>query len=138
LSLHYRKGFPCDKGEVSIGIWENDLLQHDNARPHVNGDNPQIQTKARKDGWEIKMMNQSANSPDLNILDLGFFRSVQSIQQRLCAQDIDTLVSAVRRAFAEVSATSLLRNSIILKEVMKCVLDNKGRNCFKIYYSRRN
>ena len=30
--------------------------------------------------WDIQMVRQPARSPDLNILDLGFFRSLQSQQ----------------------------------------------------------
>ena len=40
-------------------------------------------------------MNQPPNSPDFNILDLGFFNSIQSLQQQKRMTDIDELITAV-------------------------------------------
>ena len=35
---------------------------------------------AKEGGWDIRIKRQLAKSPDLNILDLGFFNSFQSLQ----------------------------------------------------------
>ena len=77
-------------------------------------------------------MCQPANSPDLNVLDLGFFNSIQSLQQRRCARNIDSLISAVESALYDVCPASLVRNFAPLKEVMNCVLKDKGGNHFPI------
>ena len=49
----------------------------------------------------------------------------------------DTLISAVQTAFHDVSSTSLLRNFVTLKEVLKCVLSNGGGNDFKIPHVKK-
>jgi hypothetical protein len=36
-------------------------------------------------GWNIRLICQTANSPDLNILDLAFFSALQSVQHELIA-----------------------------------------------------
>ena len=38
-------------------------------------------------------------SPDTNILDLGFFNSIQSLQDRTTVSTVDELVTEVRRIF---------------------------------------
>ena len=111
-------------------------IQPDNARPHITCDDLHVQGAARKDGWKMKLVKQPANLPDLNILDLGFFRSLQAIQQKKGAKDVNTLVSNVQKAFDEITGDTLLRNFTTLNEVMKCVLDNEGGNHFKIPYSK--
>jgi len=34
----------------------------------------------QRDGFHIRLISQPPNSPDFNILDLGFFRAIQAIQ----------------------------------------------------------
>lgn len=45
------------------------------------------------------MTKQPPTSPDLNVLDLGFFRATQSLQHQQQQMDIDTLIAATERAF---------------------------------------
>lgn len=40
-------------------------------------------------------MCQPPNSPDLNVLDLGFFRAIQSLKYKEASKTIDELVSGV-------------------------------------------
>lgn len=44
-------------------------------------------------------MCQPPNSPDLNVLDLGFFSSIQALQHRESPNSIDELVTAVISLF---------------------------------------
>ncbi len=111
-------------------------IQQDNARPHIKCDDLHVQA-AGNDGWKMKMVNQPANSPDLNILDLGLFRSLQAIQPKKYVKEVETLVSVVRKALNEITGDTLLRNFTTLKEVMKCVLDNDGGNYFKVPHSKK-
>lgn len=55
-------------------------MQQDNARPHNVNDDPELIAACTADGWDIRLVNQPPNSPDTNILDLGFFNSIQSLQ----------------------------------------------------------
>ncbi|ETK95322.1 hypothetical protein L915_01740, partial [Phytophthora nicotianae] len=56
------------------------VLQHDNAKPHVATDGPEVLAACAKGVWEMNISPQSANSPDYNANDLGFFASLQSLQ----------------------------------------------------------
>ena len=46
-------------------------------------------------------MCQPPNSPDLNILDPGFFSSIQSLQHQACPNTVEALVHAVEDSFDE-------------------------------------
>src|SRR5438128_528556 len=46
-------------------------IQQDNARTHIAADDPVFLAAATADDWDIRLVCQSPNSPDLNILDLG-------------------------------------------------------------------
>nr|XP_017227512.1 PREDICTED: uncharacterized protein LOC108203252 [Daucus carota subsp. sativus] len=52
------------------------VIQQDNVRPHISGDDIEFVEVAESDGFNITLANQPANSPDLNISDLGFFRII--------------------------------------------------------------
>jgi len=53
-------------------------IQQDNAPSHVPGDDEEFAMAVAQIGLDIQLVNQPANSPDLNVLDLGFFASLQS------------------------------------------------------------
>lgn len=108
------------------------LIQQDNARPHSKGAEKNINAAGQSDGWNIRMLNQPANSPDLNILDLGFFNAIQSLQAQKCAYNIEDLIAAVEESFEELSSTSLHDNFITLQSVMREILFYEGSNDFKI------
>ncbi|KAF0685493.1 Aste57867_22629 [Aphanomyces stellatus] len=55
------------------------LLQHDNARAHVTPNDAKLRFELdtyNHRGWNISLAPQPPNSPDLNILDLGFFAAI--------------------------------------------------------------
>ena len=65
--------------ERGTTIW----IQHDNAKTHIPVDDPEFVVAAQAEGWDIRLRCQPPNSPDLNILDLGFFAALQSIFHKL-------------------------------------------------------
>jgi len=57
---------------------EDMVIQHDGARPHTGKGNEEMLKKAGvQDGWKIRFVSQPAQSPDTNIMDLGFFNSLK-------------------------------------------------------------
>lgn len=57
--------------------------------------------KLKKHGYDIRLVCQLANSPDLNILDLRFFNSIQSIQYKTTLRTLEELVDVVDKAFQD-------------------------------------
>ncbi|KAJ0091554.1 hypothetical protein Patl1_14601 [Pistacia atlantica] len=56
------------------------FIQQDNAKPHIGLDDEYFQSNATKDGFDIRLISQPPNSPDMNVLDLGFFNAIQGLQ----------------------------------------------------------
>jgi hypothetical protein len=69
--------------------------QQDNAKPHLSPNDRQFCEAARQDGFDMRLVCQPANSPGFNVLDLGFFNSIQSIQYKMSAKRTDELVAPV-------------------------------------------
>ncbi|ETI40837.1 hypothetical protein F443_13850 [Phytophthora nicotianae P1569] len=97
--------WPQDQKRLPIKI------QQDNARPHVLADDLEVAAAGCADGWAIKLVNQPAQSPDLNCLDLGFFASIQSLQSKTIPRTPDELIK---------------------EHVMEQILKNEGRNNYRL------
>ena len=72
------------------------------------------------------------NSPDCNVLDLGFFAAIQSLQQREPARTIDELIAAVLKAFQDLPVESLDNVFLSLQGVLECIMTHQGGNSFKL------
>ncbi|KAK8636943.1 hypothetical protein V6N13_064376 [Hibiscus sabdariffa] len=69
------------------------FIQKDNAKPHIDIDDEQFLQAASLDGFNFQLFFQPPNSPDLNVLDLGYFRAIQSLQHQESPTTIDELVN---------------------------------------------
>ncbi|KAK9742268.1 hypothetical protein RND81_03G160200 [Saponaria officinalis] len=75
---------------------------------------------------------QPPNSPDLNILDLGHFRSIQTIQHEKAPRSVVQVVDAVLRSYEEMNPISLNYTLLTLLSCMNEILKVKGSNRYKI------
>ncbi|KAF0748156.1 hypothetical protein AaE_007446 [Aphanomyces astaci] len=107
-------------------------IQQDNARPHVALDDAAVTAAGVADGWNIQLVCQPAMSPDFNVLDLGFFNSIQALQHHRIANGIDDLVSAVESAFGELDWRVLDKTFITLQRVLEESLRMGGDNSYKL------
>ncbi|XP_074277059.1 uncharacterized protein LOC141600713 [Silene latifolia] len=124
------KIFPATKSKWPASVSKNISIQQDNA--HIKCTDHDFLNGATIDGFSISLSQQPPNSPDLNVLDFGFFRSIQSLQQRKRAKKFDQLVLNVVQAWDEEPAICLYDVWLSLQAVMLEVLKNKGHNYFKL------
>ena len=77
-----QKVLPAIKEKFPAGDLQNMCLtlQQDNAPAHVAVDDAAVTEEIARLGLNLKLVNQPPNSPDLNINDLTFFRSLQTKQ----------------------------------------------------------
>lgn len=68
-------------------------------------------------GMHIGVLCQPPRSPDFNVLDLGFFNSIQSVQHRKQAYCVPSLVRAVVEAFEELPVQTLEKCFLTLQAV---------------------
>ena len=128
---------------AAIAKWPRDrasrtqriLIQQDNPNTHGLHDNPTwLAAKDSDARFKFSIKRQPPNSPDTNILDLGFFRSLQSLQWSLPpAQDIDGLVAQVNNAWSLYDPKKLNRIFLTHQMVCQCILETEdGDNDFPL------
>ena len=125
---------------------ENDIgktitIQMDNASPHLTEDDP-AWIEARKDWrFDIQLMRQPAQSPDTNVLDLGLWTSLQSIQRKLPMMSASStemqLVEAVQQAWINMPLTTIESSFVTLQNVLREIRANDGGNHFKTPRKRK-
>jgi len=72
------------------------FIQQDNAPSHLKVDDPEFCAAAKLGGFDIRLICQPPNSPDFNILDLGFFRAIEAIRYKKDAKSVEALVPTVK------------------------------------------
>ncbi|KAJ0247163.1 hypothetical protein HA466_0166060 [Hirschfeldia incana] len=112
-------------------------IQQDNARTHVDPTDEDFRAAASQQGFDIRLRCQPPNSPDLNILDLGFFNAIQTLQHEVCPKTTEELVSAVENSFDEYSSTHVNRIFLTLQSCMQEVMKVRGSNNYKIPHLKK-
>ncbi|CAM9334789.1 unnamed protein product, partial [Heterosigma akashiwo] len=102
------------------------IIQEDNASPHKLGSDPRWIENIKK--WNIKLISQPAQSPDLNKLDLGAFASMQSLTWNKGMRDLSDLVFEVTMIFLRYDNDKLLDLDLTHQNVIKHVILNKGKH----------
>ena len=109
------------------------VIQQDGARCHIADDNAEFANAAAVGGWKIRMLTQPARSPDVNVLDLGFFRALQTNYWGIgFARNVDELVANVHKAFADYDAMTLDRIWVTAASVLDHIIMCNGGNDYKI------
>ncbi|VFQ98898.1 unnamed protein product [Cuscuta campestris] len=108
------------------------IIQQDNAKPHVDPADSEIVQVCQENGWDIKVQLQPPNSPDLNVLDLGFFRAIDSIKDQKALKNVKDLISDVEKAFEEMTPQKLNRVFLTYQCCMEEIIKQKGGNQYKI------
>jgi hypothetical protein len=107
------------------------VIQHDGAKPHTGKGNteywPELVAELYPDR-DIEMVVQPAQSPDLNILDLGFFSSLQRRIDETDPQNLSALLDHVEDCYWSYDRDTLERVWQALFNVYNCILQEKGGN----------
>ncbi|XP_028787991.1 uncharacterized protein LOC114743975 [Neltuma alba] len=118
-------------------IGEPIYIQQDNARCHIDPNDGEFHRVATEDGFCIRLMNQPPNSPDLNILDLGFFNGIQSLQYKETPKTTDDLIAAVIRSFESFPSTKSNKIFLTLQCCMVEILKDRGSNKYDLPHIRK-
>ena len=111
-------------------------VQQDNARPLLINDGPEPVAAMSADGWDIRLLNQPANSPDTNVLGLVFFSSIQSLQDRTSPRSVDDLVQAVKEAWDKDPPVVFNRVWLSLQACLEQIMLAGGDNDYKLPHIR--
>ena len=113
------------------------FIQQDNARSHVKPNDPFVVEAGNADGWKISIKHQPPNSPDFNVLDLGYFNAIQSLQYQTKSFTIPELIKAVEASFAEMNSVTLDNCFVTLMKCMEQCMLCGGGNKYKIPHMRK-
>ncbi|KAF0701882.1 hypothetical protein AaE_016263 [Aphanomyces astaci] len=94
------------------------MLQQDNATPHMSIADAVLQAPP--------------NSPDLNVLDLGFFASIQALQYKSVSRTVGDVIRTTLAAYDELSVEKLYNVFLTFQAVMRLVLEHNGGNQFRL------
>lgn len=111
---------------------ENIMIQQDNARPHAKSDDVIVNAAGKTNGWNIGLTCQPPNSPDLNVLDLGYFRSIQSIKDTMSPANVDELIDCVTQSYWDQPLKTTENIFLTLQKVMECIMLEEGGNKYSL------
>lgn len=110
-------------------------IQQDNAPGHFsNVEFDELLEGFNTRGLQIGMYCQPPNSPDLNILDLGFFASLQSMVYKVPSQNCDAMIETVKEKFAVYPPYKLRNVFLTLQNVMNSIIEVNGGNDYDIQH----
>nr|XP_051221899.1 uncharacterized protein LOC127340165 [Lolium perenne] len=128
----------CEKVIPAIAeLWPDDghgetiWIQQDNARTHVLPDDPAFLAAVKASGLDIKSTYQPPNSPDLNVLDLCFFSSIQSLAFESAPNTLKELIESVEQAYDAYKVDTLEKVFVTLQTVLLEVMKDEGGNQYK-------
>ncbi|KAH9086159.1 hypothetical protein LEN26_020396 [Aphanomyces euteiches] len=132
------KVIPAIKEKWPLGSTRNVVIQQDNARPHVAAFDDDVSAACTDGEWNMIVRNQPPNSPDMNVLDFGFFRAIQSLQEYCHSRCMMEIIDAVNSAWRDVEARALSNNFLTLQACLQEVLKIEGDNKYKIPHMRKS
>lgn len=109
----------------------NARMIQDNAPVHCASDDPDIVAACSRHRNKLLLECQTPNSPDYNVNDLGFFRSIQSLQYKKAPTTVDELIHAVMEAFNEFQPRKIDDNFITLQKCLEASMKDSGGNRYK-------
>ena len=118
-----KQKWPTNNGR----IW----LQQDGAKSHILDDDEEFKELVDEIGLNLTVYTQSPNSPDTNILDLGFFRAIQSFNDD-CPANEEELIKSVEKAYGEYPLRKLNHVWLTLQSCLNKMIENDGGNDYKI------
>ena len=74
------------------------FIQQDGANNHIREDDKLFNDRLEENGVNEELYTQSANSPEVNLLDLVFFRAIQRLNDALPKNE-EELIEAVSHAY---------------------------------------
>ncbi|XP_074266732.1 uncharacterized protein LOC141590013 [Silene latifolia] len=116
---------PAIKAKWPPNLSKHIIIQQDNARPHFTNDDPEFRKAATSDGWKIELAYQTPNSPDLNVLDLGFLGQ-SNLSNKKKTIKLDELIHNTVTAYEEQDVLKLNYVWITLQTCMLEIMKKKG------------
>lgn len=113
------------------------FIQQDNAKTHISVDDEEFCRVATENGFDIRLICQPPNSPDLNVLDLGFFAAIQSLFQKSSPQNVEDMVTKVIKAYDDYPTERSNRVFLTHQACMREIMQDKGGQHYAIPHMKK-
>jgi hypothetical protein len=136
--LLLEKVFPAIKEKWPRGEWQRPNIiirvQQDGAKTHLEAEDELLQQGLQELNIENKVLlyTQPANSPDVNINDLGFFRALQSLYQRSTPANVGEIIASVQQAYLDYDHVKINRIWLTLQCCLNEIITHHGNNDYQI------
>ncbi|XP_021753800.1 uncharacterized protein LOC110719208 [Chenopodium quinoa] len=121
---------PAIKSKWPPHLFKDIWIQWDNVRPHQIPKNEEFIAACQSNGFTIQFIYQPAQSPDLNVLDLGLFNVIQYIQYQSFPKNLEELIDKVKEAYDLFNLVLNKHCWITLQCCMEEILKHLGGNNF--------
>jgi len=84
------------------------------------------------------LVSQPPNLLDFNVLDLGFFNAIQSLQHKEAPKTIDDLIMAIEKSFLDFTTSESNKIFLTLQACMIEIMKVRGSNRYKIPHCKKD
>ena len=88
-------------------------------------------------GLDVQIVRKPPQLPYLNVLDLGYFTSIQCLQQTNKSLTVNQLVSNVQQSFIELLSNKIINILLTLKSVVIDIIKNDGYNNYLMKHHKK-
>ena len=106
-------------------------IQQDGAKNHICEDDEEFNNALTEQEIDAKLYTQTPNSPDVNLLDLGFFRAIQSFNDASPKNEAE-LIQSVQDAYENYLRHKLNWTWLTLQSCFNQIILHHGDNDYSI------
>ena len=107
------------------------FIQQDGAKNHIHEDHKLFNDPLEENRVNAELYMQSANPPDINLLDLGFFRAIQSFNDAALRNE-EELIEAVSEAYDKYPREKINQAWLTLQCCFNQIITHHGDNDYYI------
>ena len=107
------------------------FIQQDGVKNHIHEDDEEFNNALMEQDIDAKLYMQTLNSPDINLLDLGFFRAIQSFNNAL-PKNKEELIQLVTKVYDNYPQQKLNRTWHTLQSCFNQIILHHGDNDYSI------
>ena len=112
---------------LSRKIW----IQQDGGKSHINTGDDEFKEAIQDQELNTGLYTQAVNSPDVNLLDLGFFQVIQNFNDA-APKNEEELIASVQHAYTNYPRKRLNRMWLTLQSVFNQIILCNGDNDYNI------
>ena len=106
-------------------------IQQDGAKNHIHEDDEEFNNALTEQENDAKLYTQTLNSPDVNLLDLGFFQAIQSFNDA-SPKNEEELIQLVQDAYENYLRHKLNQTWLTLQSCFNQIILHHGDNDYSI------